>query len=66
MVLITLFPGGVLQLVDALNNGYWYACSPAFLGGSLIKFIEWIRIVPGLVFGITGMVPIVIAALLTI
>ena len=65
MVTITLFPGGVLQMVDALNNGYWHARSPAFLGGSLIKFIEWIRIVPDLIFGIAGVVPIVIAALLT-
>jgi nitric oxide reductase subunit B len=65
MVLITLFPGGVLQLIDSLNYGYWHARSPAFLGGSLIKFIEWVRIVPDLVFGIAGVVPIVIAALIT-
>jgi len=64
MVLITLFPGGVLQLADVLNNGYWHARSQAFLGGSLIKFIEWIRIVPDLVFGVAGVTPIVIAALL--
>ncbi len=65
MVLITLFPGGVLQMVDVVNNGYWHARSQAFLGGSLIKFIEWIRIVPDLIFGIAGVVPIVIAALMT-
>jgi nitric oxide reductase subunit B len=65
MVAITLFPGGVLQMVDVLDNGYWHARSPAFLGGSLIKFIEWIRIVPDLIFGIAGVVPMVIAALLT-
>ncbi len=65
MVLITLFPGGVLQMTDALNNGYWHARSQAFLGGSLIKFIEWIRIVPDLIFGIAGVLPIVVAALLT-
>jgi nitric oxide reductase subunit B len=65
MVLITLFPGGVLQMVDVVNNGYWHARSQAFLGGSLIKFIEWIRIVPDLIFGIAGVMPIVIAALLT-
>jgi nitric oxide reductase subunit B len=65
MVLITLFPGGLLQMVDVLNNGYWHARGPAFLGGSLIKFVEWIRIVPDLIFGIVGVVPMVIAALLT-
>lgn len=65
MVLISLFPGGILQMVDVLDNGYWHARSPAFLGGSLIKFIEWARIVPDLVFGLIGVVPILIAALLT-
>jgi nitric oxide reductase subunit B len=65
MVLITLFPGGILQMVDVLNNGYWHARSPEFLGGSLIKFIEWIRLVPDLIFGIVGVIPIVLAALLT-
>jgi nitric oxide reductase subunit B len=65
MVLITLFPGGVLQLTDALNNGYWHARSPAFLGGSLIRFIEWARIVPDLIFAVAGIMPIVIAAGMT-
>jgi nitric oxide reductase subunit B len=65
MVLITLFPGGVLQMVDVVNNGYWHARSQAFLGGSLIKFIEWIRIVPDLIFGVAGVIPMLIAALLT-
>ncbi len=65
MVLITLFPGGVLQLIDVLNNGYWHARSPLFLGGSLIKFIQWIRIVPDLIFGMAGVLPMFIAAALT-
>lgn len=65
MVLITLFPGGILQMVDALNNGYWHARSPEFLGGSLIRFIEWARIVPDLIFGVVGVIPIVLAAGMT-
>ena len=65
MVLITLFPGGILQMVDVLNNGYRHARSPAFLGGTVIKFIEWLRIVPDLIFGVAGVIPIVLAALLT-
>jgi nitric oxide reductase subunit B len=30
MVVSNLFPGGVLQLYDVLQNGYWHARSPAF------------------------------------
>jgi nitric oxide reductase subunit B len=55
----------VLQLVDVLNNGYWHARSTAFLGNPVIKFIEWLRIVPDLIFGVIGVVPIAIAALIT-
>ncbi len=29
MVILSLFPGGVLQLWDVLNNGYWHARSHA-------------------------------------
>ena len=65
MVLISLFPGGVLQLIDSLNYGYWHAHSPAFLSSSTIKFIEWARIVPDLIFSIAGIVPIMIAAMIT-
>ncbi|MCL5428796.1 MAG: nitric-oxide reductase large subunit [Chloroflexi bacterium] len=65
MVIIALFPGGILQLVDVLNNGYWHARSQEFLGGGLIKTIEWIRIVPDVIFAVAGVVPIVIAAWLT-
>jgi nitric oxide reductase subunit B len=65
MVVITLFPGGILQMVDALNNGYWHARSQEFLSGPVIKFIEWIRIVPDLTFTIAGVIPMLIAAFLT-
>jgi nitric oxide reductase subunit B len=65
MVVITLFPGGILQITDVLNNGYWHARSPEFLTGSVIKFIEWVRIVPDSLFLVVGVVPMLIAAFLT-
>ena len=65
MVVISLFPGGVLQMADVLNNGYWHARSQEFLSGPLIKFVEWIRIGPDLIFILAGVIPMLIAALLT-
>jgi hypothetical protein len=41
------------------------ARSQPLLSGSLIRFIEWIRIVLDLIFMLAGVVPIVLAALLT-
>jgi nitric oxide reductase subunit B len=65
MVLSTLFPGGVLQLADAINNGYWHARSQAFLSEGLMKTIEWARLPGDLIFAVFGVVPLVIAAGLT-
>ena len=65
MVLISLLPGGILQMVDALNNGYWHARSPEFLATGVMKFIEWIRIVPDVIFLVAGVLPILFAALQT-
>ncbi len=65
MVVTNLFPGGVLQLIDVLNNGYWHARGPDFLNDRLARLIEWLRLPGDLVFIGLGVVPIVIAALQT-
>ena len=65
MVLLSLFPGGVLQLRDVLINGYWHARSPAYLTESMSKLIEWIRLPGDLTFAFIGVVPAVIAIGLT-
>jgi nitric oxide reductase subunit B len=65
MVVLSLFPGGIFQLNDVIQNGYWHARSPEFLSGSFAKTIEWFRMPGDLVFGIFGVIPLVIAALLT-
>jgi len=61
MVLLSLFPGGVLQLRDVLRNGYWHARSTAYLTEGMSKLIEWFRLPGDLVFGIVGVLPLVLA-----
>jgi nitric oxide reductase subunit B len=65
MVLLSLFPGGVLQLRDVLTNGYWHARSTAYLTKGMSKLIEWVRLPGDLVFGIVGVLPVVIAISMT-
>jgi nitric oxide reductase subunit B len=65
MVVTNLFPGGVYQLADVLANGYWHARSPEFLHSPFMQAIEWARLPGDMVFIALGVVPIVLAALLT-
>ncbi len=61
MVATNLFPGGVLQLLDVLNNGYWHARGPEFLTQDFMRTIEWLRIPGDLVFIALGVLPLVLA-----
>ena len=65
MVVTNLFPGGVLQLLDVLQHGYWHARSPAFLRTNVVQMIEWLRLPGDAIFIGAGVVPAVIAAALT-
>jgi nitric oxide reductase subunit B len=61
MVVLSLFPSGVLQLADVLENGYWHARSLAYTSGTLPRLFEWLRLPGDLVFIILGALPILIA-----
>lgn len=56
MVFANLFPIGVLQLGDAVANGYWHARSLEFF--TRHAYIEWLRL-PGDVLFIAGVAPLV-------
>src|SRR5262245_1519021 len=64
MVVLNLFPAGILQLQDVLRNGYWHGRSPLFTAQPLMRFIEWLRMPADLVFIGAGIIPLVIAALI--
>jgi nitric oxide reductase subunit B len=63
MVVLNLFPGGVLQLLDVLKNGYWHARSPEFLNEKRVLFIEWLRLPADAIFILLGVAPMLIAVL---
>jgi nitric oxide reductase subunit B len=64
MIVGNLFPGGVLQLYDVLQNGYWHARSAAYLDQNFVQTIEWFRLPGDVVFIGAGVVPLAIAALM--
>jgi nitric oxide reductase subunit B len=61
MVLLNLFPGGILQLLDVIGNGYWHARSPLFMSQPIMRLIEWLRMPADLIFIGFGVVPLLIA-----
>lgn len=63
MVAMNLFPGGVLQVWDVVQNGYWHARSLDYIGSERSILIEWLRLPGDLVFILFGAVPLAIAAI---
>ena len=63
MVLLSLLPGGILQLWDVVQHGYWHARSLEAIGSHRSLLIEWLRLPGDLVFIIFGSIPVLIAAI---
>lgn len=62
MIVMSLFPSGVLQLWDVIEHGYWHARSIAYVGTPRSHLIEWLRLPGDLVFILFGAIPMLIAA----
>jgi nitric oxide reductase subunit B len=65
MVILQLFPSGVLQLLDVIKNGYWHARSLEFSGQQYIVNLAWLRLPADLLFIIAGVLPLLVAVVLT-
>jgi nitric oxide reductase subunit B len=63
MIILDLFPGGVIQLWDSIANGYWHARRLTFLMGGTYHKLEWLRMVGDMVFLFAGALPITLGAL---
>ena len=58
MVLLDLFPAGILQFQAVVENGLWFARSSNFLDSEAFQTLTWMRIVGGSVFVLGGVVPL--------
>ena len=52
MALFTLLPIGVLQLIAAIEHGYWYARSADFMQQPIIEMLVWMRVPGDTIFSI--------------
>ena len=58
MVLLDLFPVGLLQFQATLEHGLWYSRSLEFVGGPTFQLLTWLRAIGGYVFTFGGVFPI--------
>ncbi|MEO8384776.1 MAG: nitric-oxide reductase large subunit, partial [Betaproteobacteria bacterium] len=63
MVTMSLFPSGVLQLWDVVQNGYWHARGLDYIGSPRSHLLEWMRMPGDMVFIVFGAMPLLIAAI---
>jgi nitric oxide reductase subunit B len=52
MGVMTLLPIGTLQLLAAIDHGYWYARSAEFMQQPIIDLLVWIRVPGDIIFSI--------------
>ena len=55
MALMTLLPLGILQLIAAIDHGYWYARSAEFMQQPIVDLIVWMRVPGDVVFSVGGL-----------
>jgi nitric oxide reductase subunit B len=66
MIVLDLFPAGVLQLYDVVKNGYWHARSLEFTMTGPFHTAEWVRIVGDMTFLFAGALPITLGTILAV
>ena len=63
MVVLDLFPAGVIQLWDVFRHGYWHARELTFTMTGTFHTLEWIRVGADTVFLVVGVAPLAVATL---
>ena len=59
MVLLDLFPAGIIQFQAVVDHGLWYARSGDFIDREIFQTLTWLRIIGGAVFTLGGVLPLV-------
>ncbi|WCE31594.1 nitric-oxide reductase large subunit [Vibrio sp. SCSIO 43137] len=55
MTFMSLLPVGIVQFFAVIENGYWYARSPAVIHSELVEMLVWLRMPGDILFGAGGL-----------
>ena len=59
MVLLDLFPAGIIQFKSVTEHGLWFARSNSFIESPGFQTLTWLRIIGGSLFTLGGVIPLV-------
>jgi len=60
MIVLNIFPAGVLQMIASYKEGFWFARSPEFMHSHLFQMLTWARIAGDITFVVIGVLPLVV------
>ncbi len=55
MIVMTLFPVGIIQFIASVESGYWFARSPEVLQSELVRTLVWNRVWGDVIFAAGGL-----------
>lgn len=63
MLVLNIFPAGVIQMIASFDRGFWYARSYEFIHSASFQCFTWLRVFGDLTFVIGGVLPLVFVVL---
>jgi len=59
MLVLNIFPAGIIQMIASYQHGFWFARSPEFVHSNLFQVFTWLRVAGDLTFVLAGVLPLV-------
>src|SRR5262249_13261017 len=59
MLVLNIFPAGIIQMAASFNHGFWYARSYEFVHSQLFQSFTWMRVIGDVTFVVGGVLPLV-------
>ncbi len=63
MLVLNIFPAGIIQMIASYQHGFWYARSYEFVHSQAFQSFTWLRVAGDLVFVCGGVIPLLILIL---
>ncbi len=58
MLVLNIFPAGIIQMIASYKYGFWYARTPEFIHSQLFQMFTWLRVAGDLLFVVGGVLPL--------